>query len=83
MYNKLAEIIHDSINYSDGSFDIEYAEGYDSLSESDKIKVEDAVDIEISDCACCGWFFAIGSLEESKLAEGGVCWKCAEQEKLE
>lgn len=77
MNDKLAAIVDEAIDYSDGSFHIQWPEGYEKLTPEEQREVQDAVYSEISDCEGCGWHFHIESMETH--ADGqSYCWRCYE-----
>lgn len=72
------DIIEETVSYADGSYHLEYAEGFDSLSESDKEQVRTAVGEEITSCDGCGWHFHVESMEADIASGDLLCYKCYE-----
>lgn len=72
----LEEIAQDIIDWSDGSFYIEWGDDIDQLSDADHSKVEEMVYAEIGCCDGCGWHFHVDNLEQ--VEDETLCRKCAE-----
>lgn len=73
---ELDRIIAETISYSDGSFHMAWAEGYDELTPEEQSKVDDAVYTQIYNCDCCGWHFDVDNLETVSNGDS-MCWSCA------
>lgn len=73
---ELERIIQESIDSSDGSFYMEWGEGYDNLTLDEQRFVEDKVYEVISNCDCCGWHFNYENLESVSSGQE-MCWNCA------
>lgn len=73
---ELDRIIAETISYSDGSFHMAWADGYDELTAEEQAKVDDAVYEQIYNCDCCGWHFDVDNLETVSSGES-MCWSCA------
>lgn len=79
---ELAKIAENIIHESTGSFHMEWGEEYEKLSAEEQSAVNDIVYDQISDCADCGWNYAVFDMENI----GGeyLCSRCEwERERAE
>ena len=89
MCEKLELIADEIIGYSDGSFHIGWTEEFEALNAEEQEQVREMVDAQISECAHCGWNWAVESLTYHDRIDGHVCHFCyadlddADEEDLE
>lgn len=76
MRDKVEEIVDQIVTYSDGTFDIQWTEEFEKLSEEDQEKAEALVHEALGNCDMCGWTWARDNLEYHESTAQEYCWKC-------
>lgn len=76
---ELDAIADEIINYSDGSFYMEWGEEFEALNEADQKYVEDQVYAAIGNCSLCGWHFTSDSMDVHDSDGEPYCWRCYEE----
>ena len=74
MSEKIEQIAHEIIGYSDGAFNIAWTEEYDTLSLEEQNEVDNLVYQTIGNCGGCGWNFMYDSMEYHE--DDYYCWQC-------